>query len=74
MKAEEARKITFEHSKRMQVLYEAIERSAKRGNSQCSFDTSCASKEEIEVLNSNGFEAGYTTADEDGMQYVLVKW
>lgn len=74
MKASEARKLTFKHSKRMQVIYKDIEESAKRGSSQTTFMTSECSQEEIDVLRENGYDAKYETAEVDGGQFVLVKW
>lgn len=74
MKAEEARKITFEHSKRMKKIYEAIEKSAKLGSSSTILTVGEASTPELEVLKANGYKAVYETSETDGVQYILVEW
>ncbi len=74
MKASEARKLTHDHSKRMQNIYKDIEESAKKGNSQVFFHTGVVTKCELDVLIANGYVAVYETSEVDGGQFILVKW
>lgn len=74
MKAEEAKRLTFENGTRMNDLYEHIREAAKRGNSKCTVHTGMASKSEIELLRENGFKAGYENSEIDGAQYILIEW
>lgn len=74
MTAKEARDLTFDHSKRMQAIYEGIKRSALRGNSETHLNVGECTKDEMEVLRKNGYTADYAYAEIDGMQYVVVKW
>lgn len=74
MKAEEARKISFAHSERMQKLYKMIENSAKHGNGELGVNTADATKAEMEVLQNNGYVVSYETSEIDGGQWVLIKW
>lgn len=74
MTAEDARKLSFKHSKRMQLIYELIEASAKKGNRELQLFTSDCNKEEMEVLKKNDFAASYESSETDGAQFVLIKW
>lgn len=74
MKAEEARKLTHDHSKRMQYIYKKIENDAKTGSNETWLFVSEASKEEIEVLKLNGYNVEYNTSEIDGGQMIVVKW
>lgn len=74
MKAEEARKITREHSKRIQHIYDCIEKEAKAGNSVLILNVSQANTQELDVLRSNGFTADYATSEIDGGQFIEIKW
>lgn len=74
MKAEEARKLSSEHSKRIQKVYALIAESAKKGNNEVWLSTSEASGHELDVLRSNGYTAGYETSEVDGGQFVVIKW
>lgn len=74
MKAEEARKLSSQNSKRMKKIYETIEKSAKQGNRECILHTGEASDPEVEILRANGYEAGFEYSKTDGGQYILVKW
>jgi hypothetical protein len=74
MKAEEARKLTHDHSKRMQKIYKSIEDCAKQGNNELYLHTGDATMPELEVLRKNGFTAGYETSETDGGQFIVIKW
>lgn len=74
MTAAEARKLTFEHSKRMKKIYRDIEQAAKSGGSNVCFNTGEVSIGEIEILRANGYNAVYETAEVDGGQFILVSW
>lgn len=74
MTANEARKLAFENSKRMNAIYEDIRKSALRGNSSVYLNTGMASAPELEILKANGFTYGYETSEIDGGQMLLVKW
>jgi hypothetical protein len=74
MKAEEAIKIAFEHSERMQSIYKSITESAKRGNYELCLNTHHIHSTEMEVLRQNGFTATYVTSELDGGQMALIKW
>ena len=74
MTAAEARKLTQQHSKRMQEVYKSIENSAKKGNNEVAIGHWEASTQELEALRANGFTATYETHEIDGGQYILIKW
>lgn len=74
MKAHEARKLTHDHSKRMQAIYKKIQESAKIGNNEITLFVSECSREELSVLRDNGYTAGYETSETDGGQFIIVKW
>jgi hypothetical protein len=74
MTASEARKLTQQHSNRMQDIYKIIEKSAKLGSAEVSISHWEASNEELEALRSNGFTATYETFETDGGQYILIRW
>ena len=74
MKADEARKLAFENSKKMNAIYAAIRESAKRGNDYVTLHTGMAAKEEIEILRSNGFICSYETSEIDGGQFLQISW
>lgn len=74
MTAEQARKLAFENSKRMNAIYEDIRKSAMRGNSSVYLHTGMASTPEIEILKANGFSCGYEVSETDGGQMLLIKW
>lgn len=74
MTADDARKITKEHSKKVKALYASIETSAKRGNSEVVVSSAQCGDDEIQTLKKNGFSAGYEYSETDGGQFVLIKW
>lgn len=74
MTAEQATQISFEHSKRIQKIYEAVEKSAKSGNHEVAISHWEATGADLEVLRRNGFTATYETHEIDGGQYILIKW
>lgn len=74
MTAEEAKKLTFEHSKRMQAIYKSIEKSAMKGNNELYMHTGEVTVNEMEVLKKNGFVVGYETSETDGGQFAVIKW
>lgn len=74
MKAHEARKLTHDHSKRMQEIFKKITDCAKSGGNYVELLTSECTKEEMSVLRDNGFDAGYEISKTDGGQFIFVKW
>lgn len=74
MNAEEARRLSFIHSKRMQCIYSKIENYAKKGYNEVHLCTNEASKEEMQVLRDNGYSAEYKNAEIDGGQYIVISW
>lgn len=74
MTAKEARDLAFDHSKRIQEIYEAVKRSALRGNYETHLNTGECTKDEMEVLRKNGYDVDYAYSEIDGAQYVIVKW
>lgn len=74
MKAEEARKITAQHSKRMKAIYADIELAAKSGYSSTVISVGMASAPELDILRKNGYSASYETSEIDGGQFIVIKW
>lgn len=74
MTAEEARKLTFAHSERMQKIYARITDNAKQGRSNASFNTTECTSDEMKVLTEKGYAAKYDNAEEDGYQFVIISW
>jgi hypothetical protein len=74
MTADEARKLTFAHSERMQKVYTRIADNAKQGRSYASFNTSECTSDEMKVLADKGYSVKYDQAEEDGYQFVAVSW
>lgn len=74
MTAEEARKITHDHSKRMKYIYAQIKSAAEAGSTQVVLFTNEVSKSEWKVLESRGYTVEYLISEIDGGQSILIKW
>lgn len=74
MKADEARKLAFENSKKMNEIYETIKESAKRGNRSVCLHTGMASKPELDILKEKGFNWKYEVSETDGGQFLEITW
>lgn len=74
MDAKEARKLSHDHSKRMQTIFKSIAESAKKGNTEVYLNSGEATSAELEVLKTKGFTTRYETSETDGGQFIVVKW